>query len=130
MEKINILGTEYKLARYPRENYRFQDGIQGRCDSYLKEISVCESWDIPHSEGKPTEWFYLNESEVLHHEIVHAYLNECGLKYNTYSSVAWSQNEEMVDWIATQVDKIFASFKEADEWLAKEYLSRGVFVEN
>lgn len=130
MSKISILGTEYTLARYPRENYRFQDGVQGRCDSYLKEISVCESWDLPRSEGKPNEWFFLNEAEVLHHEIVHAYLNESGLKYNTYSSVSWSQNEEMVDWIATQVGKMFISFQEADEWLVHEYLSRGVFVAN
>ena len=97
MNTINILGTEYQLFRLDSSDPLFIDGIYGRCDSYLKKIYIRILDQSGINSSKPKQWFYLNELEALHHEIVHAYLNECGLKYNTYSSVAWSQNEEMID---------------------------------
>lgn len=114
---IDILGTKYQLFRLDSSDQLFNDGIYGRCDSYLKKIFIRSLNQTSLNLTKPKQWFYLNELEALHHEIIHAYLNECGLKYNTYSSVAWSQNEEMIDWIACMTEKIANTFKQADQWL-------------
>lgn len=119
---ISILGTEYKLFREPSSSWKFVDGIMGRCDSYLKEISISIlNRDSVINKGKPDEWFFLNEAEIVRHEIVHAFLNESGLSYNTKSSTSWATNEEMIDWIAFQVDKISKAFKEAEAWLRSQF---------
>ena len=51
-------------------------------------------------------------NRVLRHEIIHAYLEESGLSANSNMIPAWAQNEEMVDWLAIQSSKIFATFQE------------------
>lgn len=123
--EIEILGTFYTLHRGGREDPRFANGIMGRCDSYLKELSVRNVVEMyAESSWKPKKWFMLQEAEALHHEIVHAYLNESGLKGNTKSSPNWANNEEMVDWIAVMGEKIADSFKEADQWLVQFYVGR------
>jgi len=119
---VSILGTEYKLFREPSSSWKFVDGIMGRCDSYLKEISISIlNRDSVINKGKPDEWFFLNEAEIARHEIVHAFLNESGLSYNTKSSTSWATNEEMIDWIALQADKISKAFKEAEAWLRSQF---------
>lgn len=52
--------------------------------------------------------------QVLRHEIVHAFLNESGLVYNSnFSMQGWATNEEMVDWIAWNGEKLHKAWKEA-----------------
>ena len=51
-------------------------------------------------------------NRVLRHEIIHAYLEESGLSASSNMISAWAQNEEMVDWLAIQSSKIFATFQE------------------
>lgn len=43
------------------------------------------------------------------HELVHAFLWESGLDVQS-----WANNEEIVDWIAIQFNKMLVAFKEAD----------------
>ena len=46
--------------------------------------------------------------ETLRHEIVHAFFNESGLKESSNGCESgWAKNEEMVDWIALQLPKIY-----------------------
>ena len=49
----------------------------------------------------------------LRHEIVHAFLYECGLAENANGTDAWPKNEEMVDWIAFTGPKIYTAWAEA-----------------
>lgn len=126
--EIEILGTFYTLHRGGREDPRFANGIMGRCDSYLKELSVRDVSEI-YSGGeengwKPKKWCLLQEEEALHHEIVHAYLNESGLKGHSGYASNWAWNETMIDWIAIMGEKIADSFKEADQWLVQFYVGR------
>ena len=52
--------------------------------------------------------------QVLKHEIVHAFLVESGLAFSSHSIVgAWAMNEEMVDWIAWNGEKLYKAWKEA-----------------
>lgn len=48
----------------------------------------------------------------LRHEIVHAFLNESGLKESASKCDIWSKNEEMVDWIAIQFPKILKVYEQ------------------
>ena len=92
---LNILGTNYEIVfsnnkdKYPelKEN----DGFT----CYRRKLIVVDSNDE-----------FVRE-HILKHEIVHAFLNESGL--NTQS---WADNEEIVDWIALQFDKIGGAFNE------------------
>ena len=47
--------------------------------------------------------------KVKRHEIVHAFLFESGLAH----SCDWAINEEMVDWIAMQAEKLIKAREEA-----------------
>ena len=51
---------------------------------------------------------------ILVHEMVHAFLLESGLDDQTVNF--WAKNEEMIDWIALQ---LFKMYKTADEMLDK-----------
>ena len=48
--------------------------------------------------------------KTLRHELVHAFLYESGLFNNTNSD--WAKNEEVVDWIAIQFEKMLKVFIE------------------
>lgn len=53
------------------------------------------------------------EACTLRHEVIHAFLNESGLQWNSFAPEnAWAKNEEMVDWIAIQAPKIFKVYQE------------------
>ena len=106
---VNILGTEYSIHKQSaKENPKLEDN-DGICEQYSKEIilNILE-------EEKQDEMCVENveelEKKTLRHEIIHAYLGESGLR----SSSEWAENEEMVDWFAIQLPKIFETFKELD----------------
>ena len=51
----------------------------------------------------------------IRHEILHAYLYESGLEGNAHiNDGPWAQNEEMIDWIAIQFDKIKKTYESLD----------------
>lgn len=52
--------------------------------------------------------------EYLAFEIIHAFLYESGLDVNSLSGGAWAKNEEMVDWMAIQMPKIYQAYQEAE----------------
>lgn len=120
---IDILGTKYKLYRFPKSDERFQhQGVAGRCDSWLKEISICSSTSMYGRDNKfkSSNWFYAHDLQVLKHEIVHAFLNESGLQNNCCGATCWTRNEEMIDWFAIQGSKIVNAFSAAEMWLLDE----------
>lgn len=120
---ITILGTPYKLQRLPNSDPKFYKFVYGRCDSYTKEISIRDMYDEYKDETwHLIEWFIKNEEEILHHEIVHAYLNEAGLiGKKSKDSGTWSGNEDMVEWVAQMIYRISDTFREADAWLKDQY---------
>lgn len=105
-KKLTILGTEYHI-KYVDENADILYGSEGRCDFWKKEILIsdCRSWSRKQASK------YRNT--CLRHELIHAFLYESGLAYNSNSANHWATNEEMVDWIAIQSPKIFTLFAEA-----------------
>lgn len=102
---VNILGVPYDIRFYSGSNDAKLEDACGYTEMYSKEIII--------DDFKPDEKT-VNDSEsfkrkVLRHEIVHAFLQESGLG----ECSDWARNEEMVDWIALQFEKMQKAMKEA-----------------
>lgn len=104
--KINVLGTEYTITQ--THNDPRMENIDGFCDETTKEIFV-ETYE--GDDGKPGVKTKLDvqRKKNVRHELVHAFLFECGLAENS----PWAQNEELVDWIAIQGPKLYKAWLEA-----------------
>lgn len=136
---VNILGTEYQIKFQNDEEVCATMGVQlgdcgGYCSAPAKEIVIanldkCDSTQEEKEEAKRTN---------LRHEIVHAFLYESGLGWNSNASDCWAKNEEMVDWIAIQGPKIYKAWIDAEavfkkktvqEFFDDNGVSTGMFVE-
>ena len=109
---VNVLGARYEIIRLPYD--KMENGAGGFCDPDLRTIEILkldtiEEWKH-ESQAKRTE----REKVFLRHEIVHAFLNESGLRDNgACFDLSWAKNEEMVDWFAIQGEKIYKAWQEA-----------------
>lgn len=109
---VNVLGVRYKILRLPFN--KMTDGYGGFCDPDLKRIEILRLDTIEEWKNEPRAKIDAREKLFLRHEIVHAFFNESGLKDNAGKmDCAWSKNEEMVDWIAIQGEKIYKAWEEA-----------------
>lgn len=112
LKKVNVLGTEYKIKHVSAEEIaKAMDANIGEyggfCDAYSKEIAILKPQDVMEGDELSFErWI----KEAVRHELVHAFLNESGLKANS----EWARNEELVDWIAIQAPKIFKLFEKLE----------------
>lgn len=92
--KIQILGTEYEFVVTDKLEL---PGSDGECDFYSKIIRVRPS-DSMLDDCTPEDKD-IRYKEVVRHEIIHAMFRESGL-------LEYAHDETLVDWIATQWDKI------------------------
>jgi hypothetical protein len=115
--KLDILGTTYNVKRYGyKEKPIFEArSCDGYCDPIEKEIAVADHSTHPAFKDESEEYWCKSEMVTLRHEIVHAFLNESGLMESSLQyNGGWARNEEMVDWITCQFNKIMECFKKAD----------------
>lgn len=101
--KANVLGTEYKIIT---DDSIVQDGADGICKSYEKKILIRSKGEMLGSDDSE-EIKDIRYKEVLRHELVHAFFEESGLD-------DYSNNEQLVNWMATQFPKMLKAFIEAD----------------
>ena len=99
--KVNILGTEYTLHQ---DDSLVNIGLDGCCKQYDKEIRVRSVENMLEADDT-LEVKKIRHSEVLRHEMIHAFFNESGLD-------DYANNEQLVDWIAVQFPKMAAAFKD------------------
>lgn len=113
--KVNILGTEYKIEfRLLKDDDVLKD-YDGYCDSPNRTLVVRQYTEEEQKRDNMTDNLDGYNKKVLRHEIVHAFLYESGLSGNSMQyDGAWSQCEEMVDWIAIQFPKILKAFQDAN----------------
>lgn len=117
MAKVDVLGTKYTIKRvnYGQDEYMENMHFGGYCDSSAKEIIVLNLKTVPEWKDETEAMIELQERETLRHELIHAFLNESGLQWNSFApEKAWAKNEEMVDWFAIQMPKLLKAFKDAD----------------
>ncbi len=104
--KIKILGTEYEIIRNASvEEYPKLKDCDGYTDFSIKQIVIAKL-EKDDSSLDDLEYY---AKKVLRHEIIHASLYESGLDSN-----CWARNEEIVDWIAIQSDKLIEAFNKVD----------------
>ena len=110
-QNIRILGTKYKIeARKLNEDAMLMDGVFGYCDRWNKVIVVRDYSDGEFDDMSTYEKYYV-ASNTLRHELVHAFLCESGLCGSSNKCDAWTENEEMIDWFAIQLPKIYKLYK-------------------
>ena len=113
--KVNILGTEYTILikKYDEEETFERNSFAGYCDGYAKQIVICDMHTYKGWEHEPEQSIQAVQKETIRHEIIHAFFNESGLMNSAFAyDGAWSRNEEMVDWLAIQIPKIYKVFEE------------------
>lgn len=93
--KVKVLGVEYEINVIEHRNsYMVERDADGYCDATSKKIYVCgNDSDFDNKEH------YIEQ--ITRHELIHAFLYECGIDYG-YSI----HNEDLVNWLAVQYPKI------------------------
>lgn len=117
MAKVDVLGVKYTIRRVKNGQDEYMDKMQfgGYCDGNEKEIVILDLASCPEWEKEPTAYIMQQEKETMRHELIHAFLNESGLRWNSFApEKAWAKNEEMVDWFAIQMPRLLKAFKDAD----------------
>ena len=115
--KVDVLGTKYTIKRvnHGQDDYIDKMNFCGYCDGSKKEIVILNLKSVPDWKDESDAAIQENEKTTIRHELIHAFLNESGLQWNSFTpEKAWAKNEEMVDWFAIQIPKILAAFKAAD----------------
>lgn len=108
---ITIFGTEW-IILFKDDDLAF-DKCRGYTDEALKTIVIQnERVDAGDVLSTNIESQHVDKLRVIRHEIVHAYLYECGLAESSLDTESWAVNEEMVDWIARIGPKIYNTWKE------------------
>ncbi len=115
MHKANILGTEYEIQfKYGTENKDLKN-CDGYCDNHGNRIAVKNYTEKEREADNMTGNLDDYIKKCLRHEIVHAFMFQSGLSVNSMQySRAWSENEEMIDWIAIQSPKLLKVFQETN----------------
>lgn len=112
--KIDVLGTKYHLRRvnFDQDEFMRKMNYGGYCDNNTKEIVILNLKSTPDWASAQEEVIQRMEKCTIRHELVHAFLNESGLQWNSFApEKAWAKNEEMVDWFAIQAPKMFEAFR-------------------
>lgn len=99
---MEILGTKYELIK---NDYGLREvNADGECQTYAKVIRIRPLQDMLYGEATEDER-KKRHSEVMRHEVIHAFFNESGLS-------DYSNNEKLVDWLAMQFPKMLKVFQE------------------
>lgn len=109
-KQISILGSLWTIRSGTKDTDKdLNEYTGGVTDVTTREIIVN---DLPASSVEMRDES-ANIRRIIRREIVHAFLYECGLYNDAMGSGAWPMNEEMVDWIAIQHEKLHEVFQQA-----------------
>lgn len=109
--KVDVLGISYKICfAAEAEDERLSD-CDGYCDWSVRQIVVRQETDTDNRALMDMDAYV---RKVLRHEIVHAFLCECGLAECSGETDCWAMNETMVDWIARMGERIHEAWRQAE----------------
>lgn len=92
--KVSILGTDYEVYEGDLNDRDFASAA-GICYQYDKKIGFRQQ---KFMAGDSDEAKQVRRSQVIYHELVHAFCMESGVSYD--------DSEELTDWIARMIPKI------------------------
>lgn len=102
--EIDVLGSKWQIIEEDELRAANADGF---ADNSVREIHLQSVFNDEKSSVADMEEY---KKRVLRHEILHAFIFECGL--DTENS--WARNEEMIEFFALQFYKIANVFSAAD----------------
>lgn len=106
----HVMGTEWTVeVKTKDEDKLLAQGMDGYCDFSNRSIVIL---DLDSEPAVAIHNKAAYHKLVARHEIVHAYLAECGITDSTMSAEHWGTNEEMVDWFAKMLPKMQATLCE------------------
>ncbi len=111
VRKVHVLGSDWLISFMSCEQDKQLKINDGYCDHTTRHI-VIRKYDRP-PKPEQLQDMDVHEKQILRHEIVHAFLFESGLGNDSAKAKAWAANEEMIDWIAFQHEKLHKAFEEA-----------------
>lgn len=110
--RIDIMGSSWEIIEKKEQEEPRLENADGICDWTTRSIVIRKEADGNLADMSR----YIRK--VTRHEIVHAFLIECGLDESSAEMPAWARNEEMVDWFARLGPRIGKAWEAAGvaEW--------------
>lgn len=105
---IDVMGASWDIVKRSYKDDPIFINCDGYCDPTIKTIVI----EVESSGSFADMAAYLRK--VTRHEIVHAFLFECGLYESSAKAKHWARNEEMVDWIARIGPRIYKAWLDAN----------------
>lgn len=112
---VDVLGTKYRIETHKisEDEFMQKNHLEGWCGEDSKIIAIADYSEEEYFPDMTEGERKTRRNRDLRHEIYHAFLNESGLSTSAQPYYgAWTKNEEMIDWNAIQLPKIFAAYKE------------------
>ena len=109
--KTNVMGNEYDIYIGTSDEYGRLIKSDGYCDYDNKAIYIERHMYPDMCELNISESDFARQSRhkyVLRHELVHAFIAECGLNGSEID------NENIVSWIAYKFPQMLDAFRKAD----------------
>ena len=112
-KSVDVLGVKYKIeVRKVEDDTRLSDdeGREAYTNAFKKLIVLSDYSDESQYPYTSKDIIFRNEryKHVLKHEIVHAFIYECGLGCSSDQRKApLFYDEQTVDWIAIQGPKLY-----------------------
>ena len=107
---IKVLDTDYTIYVDNNRNYLDKFNADAVTDEVAKTIHIYNIFlDVEDNEKSKEEVF----KREIRHEIIHAFIYECGLSTNISEEEGWPVSESMVDFWAIQYYKIGKIFEDA-----------------
>lgn len=105
-KQITVLGETYTIETRDAGSDEFLSRSDGYTDRSIRTIVLAEIDDRVTLDDKKRY-----QAEVLRHEIVHAFVAECGIQNLT--DYGHDDDEGVVDWFARMGPKIAAAWQTA-----------------
>lgn len=103
---IDIMGALWSIKYQTAQECKFLEDADGITDYSTHEIII--QADNPNDIGNMD----VVRKIALRHEIIHAYLYECGLGCNFEHANKFGHEETMVDWVARIFPRILKTYQE------------------
>lgn len=104
--KVNILGEEWTIQKVNAG----EDPILKTADGYTDYTNRTITVENMEQSADSLKDLKVYERVVIRHEVLHAFLDEAGLRQNS----GWARNEEMIDFFAIQFPKLAKIFNELE----------------
>lgn len=116
---VSILGTDYKVCLTSNEaKYPSLKDCNGYIDDTIKLLVVRNEFNKEESAMEDPSATILKN---IRHEVIHAFLYESGLDFDSSKAAHWAVHEEMVDYFAIQFPKMEQIIDTLTNWYNRHY---------